>query len=224
MTRRAELEQAALEFDEYTRALVEKRRKEPRDDLVSRLVQIEREGDRLSEEECVHLVLDVMNGGVDTTQSQLAHGIRLFADHPDQWRQLGEDPSLVAAAAEETLRFEPVAPFTSRVLQETVEFRDVEFPAGSVVFASAWNANRESEGDERPDRFDITAPRGSAKSLTFGAGAHFCLGSNLARAELQEGLSFLARHMPDLALDGEPRYGTITGLYGMESLPIRWTA
>jgi cytochrome P450 len=224
MTRREELEQAALEFDEYARALVEKRRKDPQDDLVSRLVQIEREGDRLSEEECVHLVLDVMNGGVDTTQSQLAHGIRLLADHPDQWRMLGEDLSLAPAAAEEALRFEPVAPFTSRVLQETVEFRDIEFPAGSVVFASAWNANRESEGDERADRFDITAARGSAKSLTFGAGAHFCLGSNLARAELQEGLTFLASNMPGLALDGEPRYGTITGLYGMESLPIRWTA
>jgi cytochrome P450 len=224
MTRREELEQAATEFDEYARALVEARREEPRDDLVSRLVQVESEGDRLSPEECVHLVLDVMNGGVDTTQSQLAHGVRLFADEPEQWRMLGEDPSLAPVAAEETLRFEPVAPFTSRVLQETVEFRDIEFPVGSVVFASAWNANREAAGDERPERFDITATRGSAKSLTFGAGPHFCLGSNLARAELQEGLAFLARNMPGLELDGEPRYGTITGLYGMESLPIRWAA
>jgi cytochrome P450 len=224
MTRREELEQAALEFDQYARALVEERRTDPRDDLVSRLVQVEREGDRLSPEECVHLVLDVMNGGIDTTQSQLAHGVRLFADEPDQWRMLGQDPSLAPAAAEETLRFEPVAPFTSRVLQEAVEFRGIEFPVGSIVFASAWNANREASGDEQPERFDITATRGSAKSLTFGAGAHFCLGSNLARAELQEGLAFLARNMPGLELDGEPRYGTITGLYGMESLPIRWAA
>jgi cytochrome P450 len=103
-----------------------------------------------------------------------------------------------------------------------VRFRDVEFPAGSVVFASAWNANREAEGDAEPEAFDITAARGSAKSLTFGAGPHFCLGANLARAELQEGLAFLARKMPGLELDGEPRYGSITGLYGMESLPIRW--
>jgi cytochrome P450 len=222
MTRREELERAASEFDEYARALVEERRQRPRDDLVSRLVQVEREGDRLSPEECVHLVLDVMNGGVDTTQSQLAHGIRLFADQPDQWRKLGEDSTLAPAAAEEVLRFEPVAPFTSRLLLEDVEFRDVEFPAGSVVFASAWNANRESAGDEEPERFDITAARGSARSLTFGAGPHFCLGSNLARAELQEGLAFLGRSMPGLELDGEPRYGSITGLYGMESLPIRW--
>jgi cytochrome P450 len=137
---------------------------------------------------------------------------------------LGDDPSLVAAAVEEVLRFEPVAPFTSRVLLEPVEFRGVEFPAGSVLFASAWNANREAAGDDQPEQFDITAARGSAKSLTFGAGPHFCLGSNLARAELQEGLTFLARKMPDLELDGEPRYGTITGLYGMESLPVRWAA
>ena len=108
------------------------------------------------------------------------------------------------------------------MLVEPVEFRGVEFPAGSVIIASAWNANRESPGDERPEEFDIAAPRGAAKSLTFGAGPHFCLGSNLARAELQEGLAFLARRMAGLELDGEPRYGTITGLYGMESLPIRW--
>lgn len=223
MTRREELERAAEEFEAYARALVERRRTEPGDDLLSRLIAVEQEGDRLSTEECVHLVQDVMNGGVDTTQSQLAHGIRMFASHADQWQLLGDDPSLASAAAEEVLRFEPVAPFTSRVLLEPVEFRDIEFPAGSVLFASAWNANRESPGDEGPERFDITAERGAAKSLTFGAGPHFCLGSNLARAELQEGLAFLARKMPRLALDGEPRYGTITGLYGMESLPIRWT-
>ncbi len=224
MTRREELERAAEEFEAYARAQVERRRAEPGDDLLSRLIAVEQEGDRLSTDECVHLVQDVMNGGVDTTQSQLAHGIRMFASHPDQWRLLGENPSLAPTAAEEVLRFEPVAPFTSRVLLEDVEFRDVEFPAGSVLFASAWNANREATGDEQPEEFDITAPRGSAKSLTFGAGPHFCLGSNLARAELQEGLSFLARNMPGLELDGEPRYGTITGLYGMESLPIRWSA
>ena len=224
MTRRDELERAAEEFEEYARALVERKRAEPGDDLLSRLVTVEQEGDRLSTDECVHLVQDVMNGGVDTTQSQLAHGIRMFAAHADQWEALRDDPSLAPAAAEEVLRFEPVAPFTSRVLLEPVEFRDVEFPAGSVIFASAWNANRESPGDEQPESFDIRAPRGQAKSLTFGAGPHFCLGSNLARAELQEGLAFLARRMPGLELAGEPRYGTITGLYGMESLPIRWAA
>jgi cytochrome P450 len=222
MTRRDELEQAAAEFDAYVRRLVDERRSTPGDDLVSAMIAAEQEGDRLSDEECVSLVRDVLNGGVDTTQSSLAHGVRLFASHPDQWAALDADPSLAPQAAEEVLRFEPVAPFTSRVLLEDVTFRDVAFPAGTVVFASAWNANREAEGDSDPDRFDITAERGTAKSLTFGAGAHFCLGANLARAELQEGLAFLAPRMRSLELDGEPVYDTITGLYGMRSLPIRW--
>jgi cytochrome P450 len=223
MTRREELERAAEEFDAYVAKLVEDRRRSPGEDLVSELITAEQEGDRLSDEECQALVRDVLNGGVDTTQSQLSHGVRMFADHPAQWEQLGRDPSLAPQAAEEVLRFEPVAPFTARVMLEDVEFRDVTFPQGTVVMACQWTANRESEGDADPTSFDILSPRGSAKSLTFGAGAHFCLGANLARAELQEGLAFLAPRMPGLALDGEPVYDTITGIYGMHSLPVRWS-
>jgi cytochrome P450 len=224
MTRREELEAAAVEFDAYAHELVERRRSSPGEDLVSQLIAAEEEGDRLSDAECVSLVRDVLNGGVDTTQSQLAHGVRLFAGHPGQWELLAAEPERAPQAAEEVLRFEPVAPFTARVLLEDVEFRDVVFPRDTVVIACSWTANRESEGDEDPAGFDITAPRGVAKSLTFGAGPHFCLGANLARAELQEGLAFLAPRMPGLELDGEPAYDTITGLYGMDSLPVRWAA
>ena len=219
LTKREEVERAAEEFDAYVEQLVSDRREQPGDDLVSRLITAEEEGDRLSHEECVGLVRDALNGGIDTTQSQLAHGVRLFADHPEQWRLLGDDPSLAPRAAEEVLRFEPVAPFTTRALLEEVEYRDVRFPAGAVIAVSQFNANRDV-GDG--GTFDITADRGSAKSLTFGAGPHFCMGANLARAELQEGLAFLAEHLRDLELDGEPEYGTITGLYGLDSLPIRF--
>ena len=224
MTRREELERAAEEFDAYVAKLVEDRRRSPGEDLVSELITAEQAGDRLSDEECRALVRDVLNGGVDTTQSQLSHGVRMFADHPDQWELLARDPALAPQAAEEVLRFEPVAPFTARVMLEDVEFRDVTFPQGTVVMACQWTANRESEGDADPASFDIASPRGAAKSLTFGAGPHFCLGANLARAELQEGLAFLAPRMPGLALDGEPVYDTITGIYGMHSLPVRWSA
>ena len=223
MTRRAELERAAEDFDAYVAKLVEDRRRSPGEDLVSELIAAEQEGDRLSDEECMSLVRDVLNGGVDTTQSQLSHGVRMFADHPDQWELLARDPALAPQAAEEVLRFEPVAPFTARVMLEDVEFRDVTFPKGTVVMACQWTANRESEGDADPTSFDISSPRGAAKSLTFVAGPHFCLGANLARAELQEGLAFLAPRMPGLALDGEPVYDTITGIYGMHSLPVRWS-
>ena len=91
MTRREELEQAAAEFDAYVRRLVDERRSSPGDDLVSAMIAAEEEGDRLSDEECVSLVRDALNGGIDTTQSALAHGVRLFAGHPDQWAALGAD-------------------------------------------------------------------------------------------------------------------------------------
>jgi cytochrome P450 len=97
----------------------------------------------------------------------------------------------------------------------------VEFPKNTVVAVSQFSANRDL-GDGEPLSFDITADRGPGKALTFGAGPHFCMGANLARAELQEGLTFLAGHLKRLELDGEPEYGTITGLYGLESLPIRF--
>src|SRR5205823_8247582 len=125
--------------------------------------------------------------------------------------------------AEEVLRFEPVAPFTTRILLEDVVFRGVEFPKDTVVTVSQFNANRDLDGGD-PLSFDITADRGSGKALTFGAGPHFCMGANLARAELQEGLGFLAQRLQALELDGEAAYGSITGLSGVEALPVRFAA
>jgi len=209
-----ELERAAAEFVEYTRELMREREAEPREDLITQLLPAGEEG--------VHLVSAILVGGVDTTQSQLAHGIRLFADHPEQWRKLGDDPSLASAAAEEILRYEPITPFTARITLEDIEYRDVLFPEGTLIFAVSASANRDPESWERPDELDIEAERDRAKPLTFGAGPHFCLGANLARAELQEALAFLSRRMPDLALDGEPVFDSPLGVYGLDALPIRW--
>ena len=197
----------------------QRRRKDPGEDLISTLIAAEQEGDRLSDVELVNLVLNVLVGGVDTTQSQLAHALRLFADHPDQWERLADEPELVPRAVDEVLRFEPITPFTARIAMEDVVYRDVTFPAGTVVLVCAFTGNRDGE----PEAFDITAER-KHKPLTFGAGVHYCLGANLARAELQEALTFLAPRMPGLALDGEPAYGTIDGIYGLDALPVRWSA
>ena len=222
MNERAEIEQACAEFYDWSDRLIERRRHEPGDDLISTLIAAEQEGDRLSDVECQNLVLNVLVGGVDTTQSQLAHGLRVFAAHPEQWSLLAERPELAPAAVEELLRYEPITPFTARLLHEEVEFRDVVFPADTVVMVCSFAGNRDGVEGE-PEDFDITAERGSAKPLTFGAGIHYCLGANLARAELQEALTFLAPRMPDLALDGEPELGSIHGIYGMERLPLTWT-
>ena len=221
-TRLPELERAAEEFVEYTRELLRARHDSPADDLISELIAAEEEGDRLSDEECVHLVSAVLVGGVDTTQAQLAHGIRLFAGHPDQWEAIAEDPALAAPAAEEVLRYEPITPLTARVALEDVEYRDVAIPKGTLLLAVAATANRDPEAYEEPESFDISADRERTKPLTFGAGPHFCLGANLARAELQEAFAFLAPRMRSLRLDGEPGYDTPLGVYGLDSLPISW--
>jgi cytochrome P450 len=222
MNERELLERACEEFYEWAGALIERRRDDPGDDLISTLIAAEQDGDRLSEAECMNLVLNVLVGGVDTTQSQLAHGLRVFAAHPEQWELLAAEPERATAAVEELLRYEPITPFTARILHEQVEYRDVTFPADTIVMVCSFTGNRDGvEGD--PEMFDITSERGDAKPLTFGAGIHYCLGANLARAELQEALSFLPQRMPGLALDGEPELGSIHGIYGLERLPLRWT-
>ncbi|HTC60642.1 MAG TPA: cytochrome P450 [Solirubrobacteraceae bacterium] len=222
MNERAGIEQAVEEFYEYARALLAARREDPGDDLISTLLAAadpDHPPERLSEEECVNLVLNVLIGGVDTTQSQLAHTVRLLAEHPLQWDALVADPSLAGAAVEEALRYEPITPFTARITVEELTYREVTFPKDTIVMVCAFTGNRDGVGPE-PDSFDIAVERPKARALTFGAGVHYCLGANLARLELEEGLGFLARKMPRLALDGEPVFESILGIYGLAELPI----
>jgi cytochrome P450 len=213
------IERACAEVYDYVEALLERRRADPSDDLISALLAAEEDGDRLSHAECVNLVVNVLAGGVDTTQAQLAHALRLFAEHPDQWAALATRPELVGPAVQEVLRHEPITPFTARICVEDVEFRDVTFPAGTIVAICAERANRDGDGDDPP--FDITADH-DGRVLTFGAGPHYCLGANLARAELEEALRFLAPLTPGLTVAGEVRLGGVEGIYGVESLPLTW--
>jgi len=216
---RDDIERAVIEVQDYVIALLEDRRAAPADDLISDLLAARDQGDRLSAAECVQLVVNLLAGGIDTTSAQLAHAIRLFAGHPAQWALLAGHPGLASRAVDEVLRFEPVTPFTARICLEQIEHRGVTFPAGTIVAVCSERANR--EGD-RGEEFDITAAR-DARRLTFGAGTHYCLGTNLARAELEEALAFLAPRTPGLALDGPPQLGGVEGIYGIDKLPIIWS-
>jgi len=218
-TNRDDIERAVIEVQDYVTALLEDRSAAPADDLISDLLAARDQGDRLSAAECVQLVANLLAGGIDTTTAQLAHAIRLFAGHPAQWALLAADPALAPRAVSEVLRFEPVTPFTARICLEQVEHRDVIFPAGTIVAVCAERANREGDAGEE---FDITASR-DTRLLTFGAGTHFCLGSNLARAELEEALVFLAPRTPDLTLGGPAQLGGVEGIYGIDKLPITWS-
>jgi cytochrome P450 len=219
-TEREQIERAVTEFYAYEDELIAARRRSPEEDLISDLIRSEQEGDRLSNDELRNLILNILVGGVDTSQSQLAHAIRLLAEHPDQWELLRSNPrGLADAAVEEALRFEPATPFTARITVDELEWRGVRFPPGTIVLISAWHGNRDGLSDG--DSFAIAAERPRARLLTFGAGIHYCVGANIARAELQEALAFLAERVGVLELVGEPRYGTASGIYGLESLPLR---
>lgn len=211
---RARIERAVVEYHEWAERMLAAKRAEPGEDLTSELLEVE----GLAEVELVNLVLDVILGGIDTAQSQLSHAMRLLAEHPDQWQLLRERPEeLAVPAVEEALRHEPVTPFTARITVEDLEYRGVTFPKDTVVMVSAFHANRDGvEGG-----FDISAERERGRPLTFGAGIHYCVGANIARAELQEALAFLAQRVERVELDGEPVYGTILGIYGLDALPLR---
>jgi cytochrome P450 len=231
-----QIEVAVEEFYDYAAELIRARRARPGEDLISTLIAAEEQGDRLSESECINLVFNVLVGGVDTSQSQLAHAVRLLAEDQEQWRALAADPALADHAVEEALRYEPITPFTARILTEEIVYREVTFPADSVVMVCAFTGNRDiddngngsgSGSGSGSDAFDITgAERTSggraARALTFGAGVHYCLGANLARLEMQEALTFLAERVRDLELDGEPVFEGVTGIYGLAELPIRF--
>jgi len=213
------IERATEELYDYVEGLLELRRREPSGDLISALLAAEEEGEKLSHDECINLVLNVIAGGVDTTQAQLSHAVRLFSEHPAQWELLAREPDRVPAAVDEVLRFEPITPFTARICTADIEYRGVLFPAGSIVAICAERANRDHDGGEE---FDITASR-DARALTFGAGPHFCLGQNLARAELEEALGFLVPRMPGLHPAATAELGGVEGIYQIESLPLAWS-
>jgi cytochrome P450 len=218
------IEAASSELDEYVTAMIAERREQPSDDLLSRLIAAEEEGDRLSTSELVMMTEAVLMAGTDTTRNQLACSVALLAQHPDQWAMLAEQPELASGAVEETMRLLGAVRGTMRFASEDIEYRDVVFPAGTLVAVSLATANVDESIWPDPHRFDITRQPGANSQLTFGSGVHYCLGASLARAELQEALTLLARRMPGLALDGPIEWKPSTfGIWGPAKLPVRFT-
>jgi cytochrome P450 len=215
---------AMRELDDYVRAMIAERRSQPADDLLSDLIAVEEEGDRLSTDELVMMTEAVLMAGTDTTRNQLACSVALLAQHPDQWRRLAEDPGLARPAVEETMRYLGAVRGTARIASEDIEHRGVLFPAGTLVATSLAGANLDPEAWDDPERLDISRPATGTPQMTFGWGVHHCLGAALARAELQEALPLLARRLPDLELDGPIEWKPPTvGIWGPARLPLRFT-
>ncbi|MGZ4678777.1 MAG: cytochrome P450 [Ilumatobacteraceae bacterium] len=213
------------ELGEYTRGLIAERRSKPADDLLTELIAAEEAGDRLSTDELVMMVNAVIVGGTDTTRNQLGCAVALFADHPDQWALLAEQPELASRAVEESMRFFGAVRGTARFASCDIEYRDVVFPAGTFISVGLSEANRDEAIFSGPEAFDITSPAPNQPQLTFGAGIHYCLGAALARAELQEALPLLARRMPTLAVDGQIIWKPEgVGIFGPAHMPVTFAA
>jgi cytochrome P450 len=211
---------AGQELTEYVSDMITQRRADPRDDLLSDLIAIEQEGDRLSTDEMAMLAQAVLMAGTDTTRNQLACSVALFTEHPDQWALLAARPELAGRAVEESMRYLGAVRGTARFASEDIVYRDVLFPQGTLVATSLAGANRDPDAFEDPDVFDITRERTTAQ-MTFGAGIHFCMGAALARAELQEALPLLARRMPALRRAGDIEWKPSSfGIWGPARLPL----
>ena len=216
------IEAANDELDAYVTAMVAERRSKPAPDLLTDLIAAEEAGDRLSTEEMVGLAEAVLMAGTDTTRNQLACSVALLAQHQEQWALLAERPELAPRAVEESMRFLGAVRGTARIASEDIEYRDVLFPKGTMVATSLSGANFDPQAWQDPEAFDITRER-AAPQMTFGSGVHFCLGANLARAELQEALPLLARRMPNLEVDGVIEWKPATvGIWGPARLPLRF--
>jgi cytochrome P450 len=194
-----ELNDKLFEFVEYLRQLIAEKRERPGDDLLSGLVQVGEDGDRLSEPELLAMAFLLIVAGHETTVNLIGNAMLLFFEHPDQMEKLAADPELARGAVEEVLRHTgPVEHSLSRWVREDVVVAGHPIPAGDQVMVVLASANRDPAHFPDPDRFDITREPG--RHLAFGMGIHACLGAPLARIEGQIALNSLLARFPNIRL------------------------
>ena len=213
------------ELGAYTRQLIDDRRSLPADDLITSLIAAEEAGDKLDEAELEMMVEAVIVGGTDTTRNQLGCSIALFAEHPEQWKLLAEQPELAGKAVEETMRYFGAVRATGRFASEDIEYKGVLFPKGTLVTPSLSIANRDETVFNDANIFDITREPAGQPQMTFGSGIHYCLGAALARAEQHEALPIMAQRMKNLRIDGAVTWKPSTvAIFGPENMPISFDA
>jgi cytochrome P450 len=206
----------------YIRALIAERRAQPGDDLLSGLIQVRDEADRLSEDELSSMVFLLLIAGHETTVNLIGNGTFLLLREPARWERLRDDPALLPSAIEEFLRFDgPVAVSTERLTTEPVTFGDTTIPAGEIVLVGLHSANRDEA--RFPGAGELRLDREQNSHLGFGHGIHYCLGAPLARLEAQIAFTKLLERCPGmrLAVPAETltwRPGVL--LRGLHSLPV----
>ncbi len=217
---RAAAERAAGEFVDYVRALIDRRRRQPRGDLISELIGIADHGDRLTRDEIVCTVIVLLNAGHEATVNTLGNGMRALLTHPDQWARLVSDEVDPQVAVEEMIRWDgPLQLFERWVRGDGVEIAGQPLAVGDRIAMLFGSANRDPARFPDPDRFDIG--RGDTGHIGFGGGTHFCIGAPLARLEIAVSLDRLRRDLPRPELVAEPEYEPFFVIRGLQELRIR---
>ncbi|MBU5351904.1 cytochrome P450 [Paenibacillus barcinonensis] len=211
-------------FVDYLHVLITKRRNHIQQDLISDLISIEEEGDKLTEQELYALVFVLIIAGHETTVNLIGNGMLALLEHPQQKQLLVHDPDLIQAAVEEVLRFNgPVEISNVRWAAEDVEFQGIHIRQGDMMLVALSSANRDSSQYEEPDTFDIT--RKVNDHIAFGKGIHYCLGAPLARLEGEIAINALLQRLPEIRLNTDPellewRPGMI--IRGLKAFPVAY--
>ena len=212
------IKRAEQELFAYFEAIIEQRRRQPREDLVSALLAAEEQGERLTHEELLSVMLLLLVAGHETTRNLIGNGMLALLRHPDQLQRLRARPELLDSAIQELLRYDSPVQLDGRCAREDVELGGKRVRTGEVVISLIGAANRDPERFDDPDALDIG--RQDTGHLSFGRGIHYCLGSALAVLEARIAFSTLLARYPSIRLAGEPRYRQGVVLRGVEELWI----
>jgi hypothetical protein len=206
---------------EYFRALLPERRRHARADLLSSLIAVEEQGDRLTEGELLATCVLLFIAGHETTVNLIGNGLLALLRHPAELERLRSEPGLIGSAVEELLRFDSPVQRTARITNAVVEVGGKTLPPGAFVVTAIGAANRDPRHFPDPDRLDIG--RTENRHIAFGFGIHFCLGAPLARVEGQLALAALMRRMPKLRLaNRELEWRESSTLRGLKALPVEF--
>lgn len=203
-------------FVAFLHGYIAEKRRQPGDDLITHLIEVETEGERLSTDELIATCILLLNAGHEATVHTLGNGVKTLLEQGFGAEALA--PERVEATVEEILRFDPALHLFTRWVYEDVEISGQTFRRGDKIGLLLAGANRDPDLWSEPARFDPA--RAAQTNLTFGAGAHFCIGAPLARLELQIALPILFRRLPGLRLQAQPRYGDVYHFHGLDALML----